>query len=140
MNLITLIIFGAICGALARAFLPGKHDMGLLATTLLGIVGIFAAGLVGVVLGLYNPGQGAGVIAGVLGTVGVLWGYEQFVAKNPTYPKEVQAKFQQMFSQVKTAAKGAVSNVSDVAFKETPKASDAAGNANDGMAEGEQKT
>lgn len=138
MGLLATLIIGAVCGALARALLPGEHKMGVLGTMLLGIVGSFAAKFAGVLLGMYGPGDSAGFIASVIGAIGVLWAWEQYVARNPGYPKEVESKVKDLFSQFKGAAKGVAGNVQDVAFKETPKESsvppvaantDSAGNA-----------
>jgi len=44
MSLILFAIFGLIVGFLARAILPGRQKMGLLATMLLGVVGSFVGG------------------------------------------------------------------------------------------------
>ena len=42
MEIIGLIIFGAVIGALARLVMPGKQNIGLLMTILLGVVGALA--------------------------------------------------------------------------------------------------
>ena len=51
-ELIGLIVFGAVIGALARLVMPGKQGIGILWTILLGILGVlagyFLAGLLGV--------------------------------------------------------------------------------------------
>lgn len=51
-ELIGLIIFGAVIGALARLVMPGKQGIGILWTILLGVLGAiagyFLAGLLGV--------------------------------------------------------------------------------------------
>jgi uncharacterized membrane protein YeaQ/YmgE (transglycosylase-associated protein family) len=51
-GLITAIVFGAIIGGLGRAIVPGRHQMSLLVTILVGIVaavaGTAVAGLIGV--------------------------------------------------------------------------------------------
>ncbi|GAB3443835.1 GlsB/YeaQ/YmgE family stress response membrane protein [Phycicoccus ginsengisoli] len=52
MEIIGLIIAGAIIGALARLFMPGRQPVGVLITVILGIVGVligyWLAGLLGV--------------------------------------------------------------------------------------------
>jgi uncharacterized membrane protein YeaQ/YmgE (transglycosylase-associated protein family) len=52
MEIIGLIIAGAIIGALARLFMPGRQPVGVLITIILGIVGVligyWLAGLLGV--------------------------------------------------------------------------------------------
>jgi uncharacterized membrane protein YeaQ/YmgE (transglycosylase-associated protein family) len=47
MNIIWFLIVGLLAGLLARAIVPGKDSMGLLATLLLGIVGSFVGGAIG---------------------------------------------------------------------------------------------
>ena len=50
MEIIGLIIAGAIIGALARLFMPGRQPVGMLITVILGIYffGYWLAGLLGV--------------------------------------------------------------------------------------------
>lgn len=45
--IISWIIIGAIIGGLARLIMPGKQDMGLVATILLGVVGAIVGGFIG---------------------------------------------------------------------------------------------
>jgi uncharacterized membrane protein YeaQ/YmgE (transglycosylase-associated protein family) len=47
MGIIAFIIIGLIAGLIARAILPGRQSMGLVATTLLGMVGSLVGGLIG---------------------------------------------------------------------------------------------
>jgi uncharacterized membrane protein YeaQ/YmgE (transglycosylase-associated protein family) len=51
-EVIGIIIFGAVIGALARLVLPGKQDISIIVTVILGIlgalVGYWLAGLLGV--------------------------------------------------------------------------------------------
>lgn len=73
MGLIFAALSGLLVGALARFFYPGRQDMGLLKTMLLGIGGAFVAGLLGRMVGWYHPGQGAGLIASALGAMLLIW-------------------------------------------------------------------
>lgn len=50
MGIITWVIFGLIAGALAKLIMPGNQNMGWLMTAILGIVGAFVGGLIGVYL------------------------------------------------------------------------------------------
>lgn len=50
MGIITWIIFGLIAGALAKFIMPGNQNMGWLMTAILGIVGAFVGGTIGVYL------------------------------------------------------------------------------------------
>ena len=73
MGIIGMILVGLVIGALARFVMPGEQKMGWIMTTLLGIGGSMVAGLVGGALGWYQPGEGAGWIASVLGAVLLLF-------------------------------------------------------------------
>lgn len=73
MGLIYTLIIGLVVGFIARALYKGDDSMGLLKTMLLGIVGAFLAGFLGRLVGWYAPGEGAGLIASVLGAMLVLW-------------------------------------------------------------------
>lgn len=73
MGIIGTILVGLIIGALARFVMPGEQKMGWILTILLGIGGSMVAGFIGGALGWYQPGQGAGWIASVLGAVLLLF-------------------------------------------------------------------
>ena len=73
MGILGTILVGLVIGALARFVMPGEQKMGWIMTILLGIGGSMVAGLVGGALGWYQPGQGAGWIASVLGAVLLLF-------------------------------------------------------------------
>ena len=76
MHIIWMIIIGGIAGALAKAIMPGKDPGGIIVTILLGIVGAIVAGFIGRAIGWYDePGEGAGLIASVIGAIIVLAGY-----------------------------------------------------------------
>ncbi|WP_156355584.1 GlsB/YeaQ/YmgE family stress response membrane protein, partial [Achromobacter sp. 2789STDY5608615] len=53
MSIIIMIIVGFIVGLLARAIMPGDQNMGIIMTTILGIVGAVVAGFLGQKLGWY---------------------------------------------------------------------------------------
>jgi uncharacterized membrane protein YeaQ/YmgE (transglycosylase-associated protein family) len=73
MGLIIAAVAGLIAGALARLFYPGGQEMSWFKTMLLGLGGGFLAGLLGRLTGWYGPGQGAGLVASVLGGMLILW-------------------------------------------------------------------
>ena len=54
MGLILFLIFGFVVGLLARALMPGKDSMGLLATTGLGVGGAFIGWVIGRAFGFYS--------------------------------------------------------------------------------------
>jgi uncharacterized membrane protein YeaQ/YmgE (transglycosylase-associated protein family) len=81
-SLLSWMLCGLIVGLIARLLLPGRQNMSLLMTMVLGIVGAVVGGL------LYSLVQGApsepfslsgnawhGWIVAVLGAVVVLWAY-----------------------------------------------------------------
>jgi uncharacterized membrane protein YeaQ/YmgE (transglycosylase-associated protein family) len=73
MNLIWMIIVGAIAGFVARFLSPAPNNpQGFLLTTLLGIVGSVVATFLGQALHLYRPGQSARLIGSIVGAVIVL--------------------------------------------------------------------
>ncbi len=69
MGIIVMIIVGFIVGLIARAIMPGDQKMGIIMTTILGIVGAVIAGYLGQAMGWYMPGQPAGWIASVVGAI-----------------------------------------------------------------------
>jgi len=73
IGLISLIVVGLIAGALARLLVPGRQDIGIAATILLGIVGSFIGGFLGYVIfhkdasnGFFQP---AGLVGSIIGAV-----------------------------------------------------------------------
>nr|WP_241014882.1 GlsB/YeaQ/YmgE family stress response membrane protein [Burkholderia sp. Ac-20379] len=61
-----------VVGLLARALKPGNDKMGIVMTIVLGIAGSVVAGYVGRAAGWYQPGQGAGWIASIIGAIVLL--------------------------------------------------------------------
>jgi uncharacterized membrane protein YeaQ/YmgE (transglycosylase-associated protein family) len=75
MSIVWVILVGFVVGLIARAVMPGEQKMGLILTTVLGIVGALVAGYLGQAIGLYQVGQGAGFIGSIVGALIVLFGY-----------------------------------------------------------------
>ncbi|MGB6006818.1 GlsB/YeaQ/YmgE family stress response membrane protein [Castellaniella sp.] len=75
MGIISMIVVGFIVGLIARAIMPGEQKLGIIMTTILGIVGSVVAGYLGAALGLYQAGQGAGWIGSIVGALIVLFVY-----------------------------------------------------------------
>lgn len=80
MGLVWTAIIGLLVGAVAKWIMPGKDPGGIFVTMLLGIAGAFVAGFLGRLVGWYSPGQGAGLIASVLGAMLLLWIYRKMQA------------------------------------------------------------
>lgn len=78
LHFIWMCIIGLVAGALAKLIMPGKDPGGIIITMLLGIAGSLVAGFLGRALGLYEPGQGAGLIMSVVGAIVLLVIYRLF--------------------------------------------------------------
>jgi uncharacterized membrane protein YeaQ/YmgE (transglycosylase-associated protein family) len=76
-GLLTTIIVGFIVGVIAKFIMPGKENMGFIATTLLGIAGSLVATYLGQAVGWYAAGQGAGWLGSIVGAFVVLWAYQK---------------------------------------------------------------
>jgi uncharacterized membrane protein YeaQ/YmgE (transglycosylase-associated protein family) len=68
-SLIGTLIVGLVVGLLARALKPGDDKLGIIWTIVLGILGSVLAGYLGRAMGWYQPGQGAGWIASIIGAI-----------------------------------------------------------------------
>ncbi|MGY2080019.1 GlsB/YeaQ/YmgE family stress response membrane protein [Modestobacter sp. SYSU DS0657] len=82
-NIIVLIVIGAIAGFIARAVIPGKQSMGILATIVLGIIGSLVGNLLGSLIfhGEFELGT-SGVIGSIIGAIVVLGIYVFATNKN----------------------------------------------------------
>jgi uncharacterized membrane protein YeaQ/YmgE (transglycosylase-associated protein family) len=69
LHFLWMCLIGLVAGALAKLIMPGKDPGGIIVTMLLGIAGSLLAGFLGRALGLYEPGQGAGLIMSVAGAI-----------------------------------------------------------------------
>jgi uncharacterized membrane protein YeaQ/YmgE (transglycosylase-associated protein family) len=72
MHILVMLIVGLVAGALAKLVMPGKDPGGIVVTMLLGLAGSFLAGILGRAVGWYREGQGAGLIASIVGAVVLL--------------------------------------------------------------------
>ncbi|MCC6587211.1 MAG: GlsB/YeaQ/YmgE family stress response membrane protein [Bryobacterales bacterium] len=80
-HLLWMCIIGLVAGALAKLIMPGKDPGGMLVTMLLGIAGSLVAGFLGRSLGLYQAGEGAGLIMSVVGAILLLAAYRMMSRK-----------------------------------------------------------
>jgi len=78
MSILWTIIIGFVAGVIAKFLHPGSkyEPSGFIVTTLLGIVGAFAATYLGQAVGWYQAGESAGFIGAIVGAIIVLvvWG------------------------------------------------------------------
>ncbi len=75
LELIWIIIIGAVVGAIAKFIMPGPDWGGFFVTALLGMGGAVVATLLGRALGFYGPNQAAGFITSIIGAILVLFIY-----------------------------------------------------------------
>ena len=82
MGIIWTIIIGFIAGVIAKFIMPGDNEpSGFILTSVLGIVGAFAATYLGQAIGWYRPGEGAGLIGSVVGAIIILFVYGLFAGR-----------------------------------------------------------
>lgn len=72
MGIIGTLIIGFVVGLVARFLKPGDDKMGIILTTVLGVIGAITATYGGQALGLYAPGQPAGFLGAVVGAIVIL--------------------------------------------------------------------
>jgi uncharacterized membrane protein YeaQ/YmgE (transglycosylase-associated protein family) len=75
MGLIWTILVGLVIGVIAKFVHPGRDNLGMIMTIVLGIAGSLVATFLGQAVGWYQPGQPAGFVGAVLGAVVLLWIY-----------------------------------------------------------------
>lgn len=81
MGIIGTIIVGLLVGIVAKLLMPGKDPGGFIITILLGITGSFLATYLGQAMGLYDVGEPAGFIGGVIGAIVLLLLYRLIVKR-----------------------------------------------------------
>ena len=83
MHLLWTIVIGFVAGVIAKFIYPGNkyEPKGFILTTILGIVGAFAATYLGQAVGWYKPGESAGFIGGVVGAIILLTVYGFFAGR-----------------------------------------------------------
>ncbi len=81
-TIIGWIVFGLIAGFIARAIVPGKDDIGILRTILLGIAGSVLGGVVfGLLTGGLRGFEPSGWIGSIIGAVIVLVIYNRVTGR-----------------------------------------------------------
>ena len=80
--LLWIIVIGFVAGIIARLIMPGPNTpKGFVVTTILGIAGALSRkSFVGEAMGLYRPGQGAGLIGATVGALIILFVWHRLVA------------------------------------------------------------
>jgi uncharacterized membrane protein YeaQ/YmgE (transglycosylase-associated protein family) len=72
LHYLWIALIGLVAGLIARALHPGKDNLGIIMTAVLGIAGSFVATYLGQAIGLYKAGENAGFIMSVIGAVVLL--------------------------------------------------------------------
>lgn len=75
MGIIAFLIIGLIAGLIARAIVPGRQSMGLIATTLLGMAGSILGGFIASLFdrnGRLFELRPSGIIMSIIGAIVVL--------------------------------------------------------------------
>ena len=80
-EIVQLAIFGLIVGLIARFLMPGKDPMGLIMTSILGIVGFFLGTFIGRTLFAKGPYYQARWVMSVLGSLVLLFLYRVLFAR-----------------------------------------------------------
>ena len=75
MSIIWAILIGFVVGLLAKFLTPGRDPGGFFITAAIGIVGSLIATFLGRALGWYQPGETAGFLAALVGSIILLLGY-----------------------------------------------------------------
>lgn len=81
MDIILMIIFGLVAGALAKLIMPGRDPGGIIVTILLGIAGSLVGGFLFNALGIGGGDRYAGLIGSVIGAILLLFLYRMFVGR-----------------------------------------------------------
>src|ERR1041384_5949336 len=84
MSVLGWILFGLIVGVVGKLLMPGRDPGGFILTILLGIAGALLGGFIGQSLGLYQPGEPAGFVMAVVGSIILLLIY-RFVVGTRIY-------------------------------------------------------
>lgn len=82
MDIVLMIVWGLIAGAIAKFLMPGRDPGGIVVTILLGIAGSLIGGFLFNAMGIGDGERYAGLIGSVLGAVILLFAYRLFSARN----------------------------------------------------------
>ncbi len=72
LHILWTILIGLVVGIIAKFIHPGRENMGLFMTAILGIAGSLLATFVGRLVGFYQPGQAAGFLMAIVGALVLL--------------------------------------------------------------------
>ena len=72
MSILWTLLIGLLAGAVAKLLMPGRDVGGFIITMVLGVVGAVVATWLGQSLGWYGPGESAGFVGAVVGSIIIL--------------------------------------------------------------------
>jgi uncharacterized membrane protein YeaQ/YmgE (transglycosylase-associated protein family) len=72
MHILWMVLIGLVVGIVAKLLHPGRENMGLIATALLGIAGSLGATFLGRLVGFYKEGEAAGFLMALVGAIVLL--------------------------------------------------------------------
>lgn len=76
-----IVVIGFVAGIIARLFMPGPNTpKGFFVTTVLGVAGALLSTFGGQLIGLYRPGEGAGLVGATAGALIILFVWHRLVA------------------------------------------------------------
>ena len=81
MDVVLMILFGLIAGAIAKMLMPGRDPGGIVITILLGIAGSLLGGFLFNAMGIGGGERYAGLIGSIIGALLLLFLYRAFVGR-----------------------------------------------------------
>jgi uncharacterized membrane protein YeaQ/YmgE (transglycosylase-associated protein family) len=82
MDVVLMILFGLIAGAIAKMLMPGRDPGGIVITILLGIAGSLLGGFLFNAMGIGGGERYAGLIGSVIGAMLLLFLYRAFAGRH----------------------------------------------------------
>jgi uncharacterized membrane protein YeaQ/YmgE (transglycosylase-associated protein family) len=82
MDVVLMILFGLIAGAIAKMLMPGRDPGGIVITILLGIAGSLIGGFLFNAMGIGGGERYAGLIGSVIGAMILLFLYRAFQGRH----------------------------------------------------------
>jgi len=72
LSILWTVLIGLVVGIIAKVLHPGRENMGIVMTAVLGIAGSLLATLIGRLVGFYKPGEAAGFLMALVGAIVLL--------------------------------------------------------------------
>lgn len=84
LSILWTILIGFVVGVIAKLLHPGKENMGIIVTTVLGIAGSLIATFLGRLVGFYKEGEAAGFFMALIGAIVLLVVFSMVTGKAKT--------------------------------------------------------